>query len=196
MPMAYTIARPIATPGIAVKAVTRSVLPRPLPLISSTIEPKTIAPSTEPRKAPTMPCQKRSGRKTVKSKRAIPIVNQTSSAISRAPPSAVPPVLAPLLAARPPFGVALAPLGRGRVSLAARDRIAAVALAGPLDRGDGARPRLGRLLGLLGGDLRLALLVAAGLGQGDVVGGGGDAALDLCDPQPAAHQAWPPFLPR
>ena len=53
-----------------------------LPLAISTIAPKTTAPITAPRKAPTIPCQKRSGRKTVKCQRAMPIVNQTSSAIS------------------------------------------------------------------------------------------------------------------
>src|ERR1700753_3634769 len=76
--------------------------------------PTARAPITAPRKAPTIPCQKRSGRKTVKCQRAIPIVNQTSRAISRSPPSlSVPPVFAPRLAPRPPLGVFLAPLGRG-----------------------------------------------------------------------------------
>ncbi len=71
-----------AVPGIAISAVERSVSPRLLPLTSWTIIPKTIEPSTAPRKAPTIPCQNRSGRKTVKCQRAIPMMKKTTRAIS------------------------------------------------------------------------------------------------------------------
>ena len=63
-----------ATPGIATRAVVTSVSPTPLPLTISTMPPKATAPIVAPRKAPTMPCQKRSGRKTVKCQSAMPIV--------------------------------------------------------------------------------------------------------------------------
>src|ERR1700730_10625404 len=66
------------------------------------IKPTTIAPASEPSSAPTIPPQKRSGRKIVKCQIASPIITQPSIPISgslapsraRRPPSARPAVTA------------------------------------------------------------------------------------------------------
>src|SRR5215211_6965966 len=73
-----------------------SVSPMPRPEAIWTIPPEIIAPATAPRRAPTIPPQKRSGRNTVKCQSAIPTVNQTTAAISTPPRgrSSMPPVLA------------------------------------------------------------------------------------------------------
>src|SRR6476620_10517351 len=109
------IATPMSVPGIATSTVARSVTPIERPDAIWEIAPVIIPPATAPRRAPTMPAQKRSGRKTVKCHRATAIVNQTTAAISSGTPgrdfvaadagqardgrnafsSSVPPVLAP-----------------------------------------------------------------------------------------------------
>src|SRR3954447_23401940 len=172
MPIAQTTARPIATPGTASSAVAMSVSPRLLPLTATVSSPKITAPLTAPMKAPTIPCQKWSGRKTVKCQRAMPIVNQTSRAIS-APPlptsrrSSVPPVLAALLAALAALRVALPPLGRGlfRRRLLAVDGRAVDAAVAWLGGCHGRRRTcFGTGLGIDSVDARFSLVVGE-LGQ-------------------------------
>src|SRR4029077_20222210 len=67
-----------------------------------------------------MPCQKRSGRNTVKCQRAMPIVRKTRNAISHTPRSSTSTALASLRTFFAPLLVPLAPLRRLRVGLAAR----------------------------------------------------------------------------
>src|SRR4051794_22385445 len=173
-----------------------SVSPSPFPLAPCTISPKTIAPSTAPRKAPTIPCQKRSGRKTVKCQRAMPMMKKTTRAIELPPP-----VLAPGLSPGFALGVPFAPLGRGFVAVAASvgqrsGPVAGRVVVGPLRRGNRSRSGLG------GGFLRnhrcrrFALVVAAEFGQLDVVRISGDAAtLDLLDPQATTDEPGLAFFP-
>src|SRR5581483_8937694 len=116
-----------------------------------------MPPAMAPRRAPTMPAQKRSGRKTVKCHRATAIVNQTTAAISISFRSSVPPVLSPatllalaaLLALRARLG-AITTRWRG-LGLLLLDRRGAVAPVhveglrlGPLGHRRGGRRRLGR----------------------------------------------------
>src|SRR5918999_2552946 len=73
------MASPIAEPGIAIRAWTSSVSFWPGTVPPFTAKPKIAAETTAARKAPTMPPQKRSGRKTVKCQTAMPIMTQTTS---------------------------------------------------------------------------------------------------------------------
>src|SRR4051812_16680985 len=190
MPIAQTTPRPIATPGIASSAVAKSVSPRDLPLTARVRRPKITAPLTAPMKAPTIPCQKWSGRKTVKCQRAMPIVNQTSRAITQPPPAArlaigasplcsapspAPPVFAALLAPCPPALVALALRRRGGIGCGGRLAVARRAGAVAVARWLGGRhgPRLGLRLSLRGDlllDLGVALVAVAEARQLDLVG--------------------------
>ena len=103
-------------PGTATSTVPRSVSPIERPDAIWKIAPVIIAAAIAPSRAPTMPAQNRSGTNTVKCHRAIPIVNQTTAAISPGPPgrncfrSSMPPVLAPAaLLALAPLLALLAP---------------------------------------------------------------------------------------
>src|SRR5919204_6651057 len=110
--------------------------------------PEIIAPAIAPRRAPTIPPQKRSGRNTVKCQSERPTTNQTSTLIS-----AVPPVLAAaaLLASallarglRRPLGRRAA--GADDIGLSGSRRGAVTVRLGSLglDRGRGRGSRLFR----------------------------------------------------
>ena len=133
---------------------------------ASTIAPKTTAPMTEPRKAPTMPCQKRSGRKTVKCQRAIPIVNQTEKSHGLT----IPPVLAALFAALAALRVALSAASPSPDRPGRPGPRAHRSKRGRHRRREGGPPPQPRQLPL---DLGFGLAVVAQPRQGNLVGEGG-----------------------
>src|SRR6185312_5042504 len=136
------------------------------------IVPTARAPITAPTKAPTIPCQKRSGRKTVKCQRAMPIVTKTRKAISRIPRSSPSAAFAPLRSFRPSFLVPFAPLGRLRVGVAAGSRRlvgclgGTRCLAGLLRLGSDHVLRHAAVLGRLGGRHGASAESAPALGPG------------------------------
>src|SRR4051812_47885694 len=71
---------------MAMSTVPRSVSPMERPETIWKIAPEIMAPAIAPSRAPTIPAQKRSGTKTVKCQSAMPIVNQTTAAISSGTP--------------------------------------------------------------------------------------------------------------
>src|SRR5664279_5086191 len=120
------------------------------------ISPTTIAPTSDPTNAPTIPPQKRSGRKIVKCQMARPMITHPSSPISahlhqgtRSPPSA-----RPAVTARPPASDADTGGHDDPVALAAGPRRAPALLARlglflehqVLGREVGGRVALGRRL--------------------------------------------------
>src|SRR5436190_21745634 len=101
---------------MASRAVRRWMDPGPGTATPLTMSPNTIAPIRAARKAPTIPPQKRSGRKIVKCQMASPIMVQARSAISWSRPgvpSAIPPVPpGAALGGRPGLALGLPRLGR------------------------------------------------------------------------------------
>src|SRR3954451_16482662 len=77
---------PTSVPGIATRTVPMSVSPIDRPEARWAIAPEIIPPAMAPSRAPTIPAQKRSGRKIVKCQSATAIVNQTTAAISAGTP--------------------------------------------------------------------------------------------------------------
>src|SRR3954451_15136608 len=73
---------PMIAPGIASTAVSRCVSSWPGIVPPLTMTPKMNAPNSAPRNAPTIPPQKRSGRKIVKCQMASPIITHANAAIS------------------------------------------------------------------------------------------------------------------
>src|SRR3954447_18929317 len=124
---------------MAMSTVPRSVSPIERPETIWKIAPETMAPAIAQSRAPTIPAQKRSGTNTVKCQSAMPIVNQTTAAISSGAPgrdfvaadagqagdgrnwlcSSMPPVLAPAALLAAALG-ALGALRLGAIALRGR----------------------------------------------------------------------------
>src|SRR3954451_10173706 len=85
---------PMSAPGAASMACRMCVSSWPGIVNPLTSSPKKAAPIRAPRKAPTIPPQKRSGRKMAKCQRARPIITHANMALSAGPP--VPLVARPL----------------------------------------------------------------------------------------------------
>src|SRR3954470_6403936 len=122
----------MTVPGIAMNACRRSVCARSGTERPEMPNPNAAAPTTAARNAPTIPPQKRSGRKTVKCHRAMPIITHTSRLMpylpGPAPPSSPPVLLAPAVA-RLALAAGGARLARGltrAVAVAEGDAVRAV----------------------------------------------------------------------